>query len=159
MKHNVKLSTFSIVTTTLFIFVMAALSVYGYRGGMPQWLAYGIAGLLIVMIIMAFFYMPLNISVTDNCLKINFILRRKSIPLKDIESAMLCPPTMAEHKICGSGGFFGYWGWFYEASIGRYFAYYGKASDCFLVKMKSGRQYLLGCENPAPIVDAINSKR
>ncbi len=71
---------------------------------------------------------------------------------------MLCPPTMAERRICGSGGFFGYWGWFKEPSIGKYFAYYGKASDCFLVELKDGKKYLIGCSNPSEVVSYINSR-
>ncbi len=50
---------------------------------------------------------------------------------------------MAERKICRSGGFFGYWGWLSEPSIGKYFAYYGKASDCSLVELKNGKRYLI----------------
>ncbi|WP_300877569.1 PH domain-containing protein [uncultured Duncaniella sp.] len=65
---------------------------------------------------------------------------------------------MAEKRICGSGGFMGYWGWFSERDLGKYFAYYGKASDCFLVTMKDGRKYMLGCQNPAEMVDAINAR-
>ncbi len=52
----------------------------------------------------------------------------------------------------------GYWGWFSERDLGKYFAYYGKASDCFLVTMKDGRKYMLGCQNPAEMVDAINAR-
>ena len=65
-------------------------------------------------------------------------------------------PTMAKKRICGSGGWFGYYGWFSEPSIGKYFAYYGKASDCFLVTLKDGKKYVLGCESPDEMVEVIN---
>lgn len=157
IRQNVKLSTYSVVITWLCIFVMAALPVYGYMEGIPNWVAYGIASIFMVMIIFALFYMPLDISADDRKISLNFILRSKHIQMGDVASVMLCPPTMAERRIWGSGGFFGYWGWFSEPSIGKYFAYYGKASDCFLVRMKNGRNYLLGCENAPEMVNRIES--
>lgn len=106
----------------------------------------------------ALFYAPLSISVDNEELNVNRCWKVKSIPLSDIESVQLCPPTMAERRLCGSGGWFGYWGWFREPSIGKYFAYYGKASDCFLVRLKNGGQYILGCENPKDMVAYLSSK-
>ncbi|MBE6230681.1 MAG: hypothetical protein E7119_08940 [Bacteroidales bacterium] len=40
---------------------------------------------------------------------------------------------------------------FHEHDSGKYFAYYGRSSDCFLVELKDGRKYLLGCKN-APLI-------
>jgi len=157
MKQEVKLSTFSIITTWMCMIVLVALSVYSYRDG-AHWLAYSIGILLIIMITGAFFYMPLSISVDSKKVTVNFMLRRKHIPLNDIDSVKPCPPTMAEHRICGSGGWYGYWGWFSEPSIGKYFAYYGKASDCFLVELKHRKKYMLGCKNPTQMVEYINSQ-
>lgn len=99
--------------------------------------------------------MPLSISVENGTLNINRPLRVKSIPLSSIESVKLFAPTKADKRICGSGGWFGYYGWFHEPSIGRYFAYYGNASDCFLVRLTDGKKYLPGCENPKEIADAL----
>jgi len=99
--------------------------------------------------------MPLSISVDNNQLKINRMLQAKLIQIGEIKAIGLLSPTMAERRICGSGGFMGYWGWFCEPSIGRYFAYYGKASDCFYIELKNGRKYLLGCKNPQEIVGYI----
>lgn len=97
----------------------------------------------------------MSISVDDTNLNINRSLRIKSIPLKEIKSVRLCPPTMAEKRICGSGGWFGYWGWFSEPSIGKYFAYYGKASDCFLIELKNEKKYLFGCSDAPAMAEYI----
>lgn len=64
---------------------------------------------------------------------------------------------MGEKRIFGSGGFFGWYGWFSEADLGKYFAYYGKASDCFLVTLKNGRKYMLGCADAPAMVAEIRS--
>ena len=120
-----------------------------------NWGIYLIGACLILLCATALLYMPMSISVDDANLNINRSLRIKSIPLKEIKSVKLCPPTMAEKRICGSGGWFGYWGWFSEQSIGKYFAYYGKASDCFLIELKNGKKYLLGCNDAPEIVKYI----
>lgn len=79
--------------------------------------------------------------------------------MRDIERVELFQPTMGAIRIFASGGFMGYWGVFRESDIGRYYGFYGKASDCFLVKMKIGDKYVLGCDNPQKIVDYIESQK
>lgn len=154
MKQTVKLSTFSIVLSTISLIVLLV-SAYYCR---DNWGLYLIGTLIIVLMILTLFYMPMSITCSTDELLIQRSMRIKTIPLSDIQSVKLCPPTMAEHRLCGSGGWFGYWGWFSEPSIGKYFAYYGKSSDCFLVTLKNGKQYMLGCENPSDMVDYINSQ-
>lgn len=100
--------------------------------------------------------MPVSVSVGSDTLNVNMALRSKRIPLPDIESVRLCSPTMGAKRICGSGGLFGWYGWFREGDIGKYFAYYGKASDCFLVTLKSGRKYMLGCQDAPDMVESIS---
>ena len=82
-------------------------------------------------------------------------MRVRCIPLDEIEAVKICEPTMSEHRICGSGGYFGYFGWFREPSIGKYFAYYGKASEPFLIRLKSGRQYMLGCRDAREMAETL----
>ena len=67
-------------------------------------------------------------------------------------------PTMGSIRIFGSGGFMGYWGIFKEGDVGRYVAYYGKSSDCFIIHLDNGDKYVVGCENPDEMVDYISSK-
>lgn len=123
-----------------------------------NWGVYVIGAILILLCVAALFYMPFSISVNDTNLYINRSLKIKSIPLKEIKSVKLCPPTMTEKRICGSGGWFGYWGWFSEPSIGKYFAYYGKASDCFLIEQKNGKKYLLGCDDAPTMVEYLSER-
>lgn len=102
--------------------------------------------------------MPLSISLGNESLNINRPLKIKSIPLSDIAETRLCAPTMGAKRICGSGGWFGWYGWFSERDLGKYFAYYGKASDCFLVTLKDGKKYMLGCKDAPEMVNAIKEK-
>lgn len=157
MKQKVKLSTYSVIVSILGIATLVAVIFFAFEQNHEGAACYGITA-LVFMLVMALIYVPLSISVKDDKLTVNRIIFPKSIPLADIKSVELCPPTMAEIRICGSGGWLGYWGKFSEPSIGKYFAYYGKASECFLVKLNDGRQYMLGCENPAKMVEFIKKQ-
>lgn len=157
MKSKVEFSTTSILISTLVILLFAAiLFFFIYRH--DAFLICFQTAFIAVMAIGALWYSPMYISVDNDALSIHRSLRIKDIPLNEIASIRLCPPTMGEQRICGSGGFFGYWGWFGERDLGRYFAYYGKASDCFFVTLKNGRKYMLGCSDPDAVVAAIEAK-
>lgn len=147
LKKRVDLSTW---TTLLTIITMAAIlgmclwKFNEYDNEVIFWI------LLVIMTVLScftLFFCPLYIRLTEDSLNVETSLRTKTFSLSEIEEVMICPPTMSEIRICGSGGFFGYWGWFREPSIGKYFAYYGKASQTFLIRLKSGRQYMLGCRD------------
>lgn len=154
MRRKVELSSYSIIITILSIGLLIGMMIYELKMGYDI-LSYIAGGMLILLCVMSLFFTPLSVSVEDGCLNVNTFLRSKSIPLRDIKTVRLCPPTMAEKRICGSGGWFGYWGWFREPSIGKYFAYYGKASDCFLVELKNDKLYMLGCVDPLSMMEYI----
>lgn len=154
MTKKVKYSA-ATVAWSLFIIAFYAITVIYFlkREDTVMWI--GLTVILTVWNILALFYAPVSVSVDNTALSIYTPLRRKRIRLADIKSVELCAPTMAEKRILCSGGYFGYWGWFSERDLGKYFAYYGKSSDCFLVRMRDGRRYMLGCEDPAVMVESI----
>ena len=135
-----------ILTTAILLFVC----VYGSE---TQTII--MSAVVVVLYVTPLIYSPLSIELHDDCLNVNRTLCKRTIALKDIKSVAAHQPTMSEKRLCGSGGWFGYWGWFSEPATGKYFAYYGKASDCFMVTLKDGRKYLLGCENKRRIIEAV----
>ncbi len=157
MKRKVALSTYCIILTILTIGLLIGIMIFEMKMG-DEILAYFAGGMLVLVCVLALFFTPMSLSVEDGCLNVNTLLRSKSIPLRDIKAVRLCPPTMAEKRICGSGGWFGYWGWFREPSIGKYFAYYGKASDCFLVQLKNDKLYMLGCVDPLSMMECVSQQ-
>lgn len=157
MKQKVTISTYSFIVTIIGIAMLVVMMIFELKRS-HEITAYFVAFALVSLCFMALFYSPMYISVGNGNLNIHRSLRIKSIPITDIKSVELCAPTMSEMRICGSGGWFGYWGRFSEPSIGKYFAYYGKASDCFLVRLKDDRQYLLSCEKPAQMVEFLKDK-
>lgn len=158
MKKNVILSTYSWIISILSTIVMVGLLFYTINRQDSLWLIGSIATILIILFMSALFYMPLSISTDSKYLYINRPLKIKSIPLSEIADIKLCQPTMGAIRICGSGGWFGWYGYFSEADLGKYFAYYGKASDCFLVTLKNGKKYMLGCIDAPLMVQHIKKQ-
>lgn len=154
MRKKVKLSAWCTIMTLIGLIVLLA----AFCLAKDSLAKYIVVGALVVLCFTALCYMPLSISVKDGEININRPLKIKSIPLSQIASVELYSPTMTSRRICGSGGWFGYYGWFNEPSIGKYFAYYGKASDCFLITLKDGKKYVLGCDAKDEIVEFINKR-
>lgn len=157
MKKNVSLGGYSLLISVIILAVFISGGLYAWKVG-NTFMGYVIMFCLAVLCVAGLLYMPLSIKITENDLRINRSLWIKSLPLAGIESVKLCNPSMGAIRICGSSGYMGYWGWFRDRNFGKYFAYYGNASDCFLVTMKDGRKYMLGCKDAPEMVAAIQSK-
>lgn len=158
MKKRVVLSSYVLLISavTIIILVWASLFFFFNSDADTLWTLSIPICLLLILLVSAMCYAPISVSASSDGVSVNRLLARKFIPYSEIRSVMLCQPTMGALRICGSGGFFGYWGWFKERNLGKYFAYYGKSSDCFLVTLKSGNKYMLGCTEPEEMVDFIN---
>lgn len=154
MKQPVILSAFSLIITIVSnAFILSIM----FLNNPPVYVQISLGVIWGMTVLASLFYMPLSISADKTAIYINRSLRIKAIPIQDVASVKLCPPTMGAIRICGSGGFFGYWGWFKERDLGKYFAYYGRSSDCFFVELKNGRKYMLGCKNAPKMVEHIQS--
>ena len=114
--------------------------------------------IFLISVVSALFYGAFYIEADAANIIMGSVFKRKRIPMREVVSVELFQPTMGAIRIFGSGGYMGYWGIFREGGIGRYYAFYGKASDCFLVRTKNGDKYVLGCSNPEKMVDYINSQ-
>lgn len=155
LKKRVDISTWSFIMTTLAMAIIIGICIWQFNKTDNEVICWVLLGIIVVWGFFTLFYCPMYIKLTDNSLNVETSFRIKSFPLDDIAEVKICPPTMSEHRLCGSGGFFGYWGWFREPSIGKYFAYYGMASQTFLIRLKSGRQYMLGCRDSKEMAKAL----
>lgn len=154
MTSKITLSRYSTIITTVLVLVLfvACLATLHEK---PAFFI--ILSLYLILLIFGLLYGAMSVKADSDYVTMRSPLKSRKIPVRDIESIELFKPTMGAIRIIGSGGFMGYWGLFKEGDIGRYRAFYGKASDCFLIRMKNGDKYVLGCESPAPMVDYINS--
>lgn len=155
MKSRVKLSRFCVILTTLILVALYAGCFALLKEPAPLLC---LVGIMVALLVSGMLFAPLSIKADDDMITVTHILRRTKIPMADVVSVERFQPTMGAIRVCASGGFMGYWGLFRESDIGRYTAYYGKASDCFLLRTRAGRQYVLGCAHPDAIVAYIRSK-
>lgn len=156
MRKRVKYSGFCWLMTTLALALTGASAAYAVCSDAEPWIKWVIGVGVAMMVTAPLLYAPVSISVDAQRISIRRPLMVKHIPLSEVAAVRMCPPTMAESKLCGSSAYFGYWGWFSQTDTGRYFAYYGKASDCFLITMRDGRKYLLGCNDGASMAGFIS---
>ena len=151
MKQRVDLNRTSILSTLAFVVLFVAFIIFDKQTDTRLVLA----GIFSVCLIFGLFYMPMSISADKYAIYIRRPLRVKAISMSDVKSVKIFPVPLKAMRLCGSGGFMGYWGWFREPGIGRYFAYYGDPRDCFLVELSSGKKYVLGCRNAGAMVEHI----
>ncbi|MDE5813399.1 MAG: hypothetical protein K2H72_03855, partial [Muribaculaceae bacterium] len=147
LKKRVKLSTWSIIMTIATMAFLIGICVWQFSKTENEFFCWLLLFIVLVWSVCTLFYSPMYVVLTEDSIDVETLIRVRCFPLDEIASVKICPPTMSEHRICGSGGYFGYFGWFREPSIGKYFAYYGKASETFLIRLKSGKQYMLGCQD------------
>lgn len=155
MTSKVKYSAYAyIITSILFIgIIIGCVVTYNEKIAFYTFLS-----IFLILLIAALFCGVISIEVTSKYVIMRSPLRIRKINLGNLSSIGQFQPTLGAIRICGSGGFMGYWGIFKEGDIGRYYAFYGKSSDCFLIRMKNGDKYVIGCENPEETVDYIKSK-
>lgn len=154
MTAIVQLSKFAYITTLLinFFLIVCCALIWDEKTGF--WF---ICVIWLLLLIFGLLYGPTQIIANPKYILVKSRLLKQRIAMIEIESVELFQPTIGTYRLCASGGYFGYWGIFRDGTIGKYTAYYGKTSDCFLIKMKNGSQYVLGCQNPDIMVAYIKN--
>lgn len=156
MRNRIKFSVYSLIITVV-VLVLCVVGIFS--------LLYDTYRLIMFCVIMGtaivagLFYCPRSVEADNSGIILNRLLSRpKFFAYADIGSADICYPSAAGLRLCGSGGFFGYWGYFSDIMIGTYFGYYGSRDNCFLIRLKNGRQYVVGCEDAVAMVGFVKSQ-
>lgn len=155
MRSRVKFSIYAMILTVVISVALVLVCMKTYSELLPFCIVLGVC---LILIVLAFFYAPLQVRANEKYIIVVSLLRRHRILVSAVESIEFFRPTMGARRIFGSGGFFGYWGIFNEGDIGRYAAYFGKASDCFLIRMKNGDKYVIGCADCPEMVNYIKKQ-
>lgn len=157
LKKKVKYSTGSVLYTSIALLFLVAMFFY-FMGRRDIWCYVPLYIVITGWCVAALFYAPIAVEAGEKGVDVYRPLRVKHIPYSEIKDVKMCPPTMAEKLLFGSSGGCGYWGWHSEKDLGRYFAYYGKASEAFLVTLKDGRKYMLGCVDAPEMAEAVKAR-
>lgn len=154
MKSKVVLSTYCRIISFALV-ILLIIGIVSCRDNENK--LYALVFISIALIGFSLFYFPRSIEAADNALIIHRFLKSKSIPYSSISSADTCIPSAGGLRLCGSGGFLGYWGYFNDIIIGTYFGYYGNRNQCILIKLKNGMQYVVSCEESVQMISSINN--
>ena len=106
--------------------------------------------------IVSFIYMPTSVTVDDKNLILRQIKGDITIPISDIvEVRQICLDDMKDGvRRFGSGGLFGYLGWFENPRLGKFLMYATNKNNRFLVK-DSHNTYVFSCVDSDVVVGTI----
>ena len=155
MKETLDYNFSSIVMTVFGIILLIAVPFIPFANILTL-ITIGIVWLLIILSVLIL--APITISADDNGLIVNSLLKKHSLKIAEIQTVQKYPAVSNEMSLIFSYGFFGFWGWRREEFIGRYFSYYGTPDNTFLVIMRDGRRYRIGCHNAADIRDYLQNR-
>lgn len=130
-----------ITSVTVVVLLLLSFAIYKLIGTEH----YAFAYLLIAVIVATFSYCPLYVEVTTESIVVKKIFSSLVIHRKDIESIGLYSAAFGLRKF-GSGGLFGYLGWFWTKETGNYFSYSTDENNQILI-VTPHRKYVISCEN------------
>lgn len=153
MKQKIKFSYYSLIITAVVIILFIA-GIFSLLGNADKLILFCL--IIGTATIAGLYFCPTSVDASKSGVTLHRLLSKSKIfPYDTIQKVDACYPSAGGLRLCGSGGFFGYWGYFSDIMIGSYFGYYGSRNNCFLVKMKDGKQYVIGCDNAVAMVDYI----
>lgn len=154
MKNKVKFSNLSKFLTIFVIFIFIA--GFFMVSSRSELIIYSL--IVFPTFFISLYFCPVSVEADQQGITLNRLMSKpKKFQYKDIILVETCYPSAGGIRLCGSGGFFGYWGYFNDIMYGNYFGYYGSRDHCFIVELKEGRKYILGCENQVEFVKSIKS--
>lgn len=154
MKSKVELSAFSIIITAVVVIALIA----GVATSRAKEESFILLFILVGLLLVSLYFYPKSLEATKDSFIIHRGFSDKVIHYKDIIAVDRCYPSIGGLRLCGSGGFFGYWGYFTDIVIGNYFGYYGKRSQALLIRLKNGRQYVVSCAEPDEMLYTLTEK-
>lgn len=155
MKQKIKFCAYSLIVTAgvLILFIVGIFSLLDNVEKLTLF-----CFILGITTIAGIYYCPKSIEANESGIILHRLLSSPKVFMYNtIQTVDYCYPSIVGLRLCASGGFFGYWGYFKDMMIDTYIGYYGARSNCILVKMKDGKQYVLGCEDSSSLISYINS--
>lgn len=151
-----KLAIRSVVITVLLALLLLGLGLYFLMFDENSvFESYVLLGLLAAIFLCSLYFCPREINIDANNLNIVFPLRVKRVSLEEISKIEPYKVTMNFVRTFGSGGFFGWWGWFRNQELGKFMVYASELDHVFLVEIKSGKKYVVSCSDPETMCDEV----
>lgn len=160
--HHVSLSSPCKMVTTLVSVTLVASLVFliflitHYPLGFTTVFSTLIALCLCLAVVYVRSLQPLAVEVTDDAVVIHRVIGRVEIPKQDIQQVRRKEKINRDKRVFGSGGFFGYLGYFSSVEEGGYFAYVQDAKAMVYIHTVK-QNYVLSCSDPDNLVEELGN--
>ena len=151
-----------VVLTIVFLTILVLTDIFSLIqvsiDDIPYILGIGLALVITLGIIFSYVYAPIRITLSENSLVLHRGIGKKQFNYSDIERVEVFNNNHIALRLCGIGGIFGFIGRYYTEGIGHYFSYVGDSSQAFYFQLKSGKKYMLSCEDREQVISLIREK-
>jgi hypothetical protein len=112
----------------------------------------------IIALLLAYLYAPKSYTLSESSLTINKVAGKINIELNNITDIQKIPKLEgATIRTFGSGGFFGFYGKFYNSKIGKITMYATRSDNRLLIKTNDGQNIIISPDDIS-LFDVIHSK-
>ena len=151
------MSALVIIITTLYNLLILAMVYNAFRSSI---IALEIISL--VFLISPAFFIPLRLVVDEESLRIWRPIGKVEIRLDDIKSCSVIEDSRSLFdktiRTFGSGGLYGFLGHFKHDRYGKMRMFVTHPKQCFLIRTKDGRSFVVSSPKPKEIVEFINGR-
>ena len=118
----------------------------------------GVPAACLVIILLTYRYSPCGYSVGPEGIRIHQGLGSTLLPLTSLRAVRRAGPgELCGLRTFGSGGLFGYFGWFWNRRFGHHLIYARSRHN--LVLLEAGRVYLLSPDRPEEFIQRLREWR
>jgi|GEM_PF-3942267 len=144
-----------VIAVCLIVMIM----LYFEIGTVRTWYSFLLVGVMLFILLYlasALLLMPYDISIEGDKLYRTTPVWTWVISLSDVKAVTPIDSYFDLGKCkLGSYGLLGFWGKWHSAKFGDYTAFYGRPDQCFFVRLKNGKGYMLGCKENEALMQAI----
>ena len=119
--------------------------------------------LSLIILISPALFIPLHLIVDEKSIRIWRPIGKVEIPLEDIKSCSIIEDSRSFFdktiRTFGSGGMYGCLGYFRHDKYGKTRMFVTHTKQCFLIRMKDGRSFVVSSPKREEIVEYINGLR
>ena len=151
------MSALIIIITTLYNLLILAMVYNAFRSSIIV-----LEILSLVLLISPALFIPLRLVVNEKTLRIWRLIGKVEIRLEDIKSCSFIEDSRSFFdktiRTFGSGGLYGFLGHFKHDRYGKMRMFVTHPKQCFLIRTKDGRNFVVSSPKRKEIVEFINGK-
>lgn len=160
-KINVHWSWFTRIVTILVSLVFVRIIWQEFKDFQANSLNHGALLYLIFFILISVVFAinaPISVRLTPQYFELRKLVGRIRIEYTAITHVVRYKPSFWDMRVFGSGGFFGYIGFFQGNKIGRYSGFFADTNQAFLIRTKRGKLYVFSTETPDRTVEELKKR-